>query len=73
MYKRQISSLGAWTIGVGFLIGLGTIVHCIVAGEKAPKNPWGGKTLEWEAESPPIHENFATTPTVTAGPYEYGN
>jgi len=69
---NQISSIGAWTIGVGFLIALGTIVHCIKFGEKAPKNPWGGKTLEWEAESPPIHENFATTPVVTAGPYEYG-
>ena len=40
-------------------------------GEKAGDNPWGGKTLEWTTASPPPHENFLVTPTVTAGPYEY--
>ncbi|MGH1468615.1 MAG: cytochrome c oxidase subunit I [Bdellovibrionales bacterium] len=69
---NQISSIGSWTIGVGFLIGLAVIVQSILKGEKAPKNPWGGKTLEWEADSPPIHENFEKQPVVTAGPYEYG-
>lgn len=69
---NSISSVGAWTIGVGFLISLFVIVQCVRKGEKAPKNPWGSKTLEWEAESPPIHENFAKQPVVTAGPYEYG-
>ncbi len=69
---NQISSIGSWTIGVGFLIGHAVIVQSILKGEKAPKNPWGGKTLEWEADSPPIHENFEKQPVVTAGPYEYG-
>lgn len=69
---NQISSIGSWTIGIGFLIALAVIVQCIWNGEKAPKNPWGGKTLEWETDSPPIHENFENTPVVTAGPYEYG-
>lgn len=68
---NQISSVGAWTIGVGFLIGLGVIVHSVLKGEKAPDNPWGAKTLEWQTSSPPPHENFINDPVVTAGPYEY--
>ena len=43
----------------------------LVAGQKASANPWGSKTLEWQAPSPPPHDNFPITPTVTAGPYEY--
>jgi len=70
---NQISSFGAWTIGLGFLVAFGVIVHGLLKGEKAPDNPWGGKTLEWtHAASPPIHENFETDPVVEAGPYEYG-
>ena len=68
---NKISSIGAWTIGVGFLIGLGVILHGIVRGQKAGPNPWGSKTLEWQTSSPPPHENFFTQPVVTAGPYEY--
>lgn len=68
---NRISSLGAWTIGIGFLIGLYVIVNGLLKGEKAPDNPWGGKTLEWQTSSPPPHENFIEQPIVTAGPYEY--
>ncbi len=68
---NQISSIGAFTIGIGFLIALVTIIHGIFKGEKAPDNPWGAKTLEWQTSSPPPHENFLTEPVVTAGPYEY--
>jgi len=68
---NQISSIGAWTIGTGFLLAFYTIVQAIRKGPKAPVNPWGSKTLEWTAPSPPPHENFEHTPVVTAGPYEY--
>ena len=68
---NKISSIGAWTIGVGFLVGLGVILHAIKRGKIAGPNPWGAKTLEWTAPSPPPHENFHVQPVVTAGPYEY--
>lgn len=68
---NRISSIGAWTIGVGFLIALGVIVYAMKKGEKASDNPWGAKTLEWQTSSPPPHENFINDPVVTAGPYEY--
>jgi len=38
-------------------------------GKKAPANPWGSNTLEWQSASPPPHDNFPTTPVVT-DPYD---
>ena len=68
---NRVSTFGSYMIGTGFLIGLVVIIHGLLKGEKAGDNPWGGKTLEWTTASPPPHENFLVTPTVTAGPYEY--
>ncbi len=68
---NRMSTVGSWLIAVGFLIGLFVIIQGLISGEKAPRNPWGGKTLEWETESPPVVHNFDKEPIVTAGPYEY--
>ncbi|HUE77022.1 MAG TPA: cbb3-type cytochrome c oxidase subunit I [Longimicrobiales bacterium] len=42
-------------------------------GRRAPANPWRANSLEWAAPSPPPHGNFARTPTVYRGPYEYSS
>ena len=68
---NRISTIGAYTIGTGFLIALAVILHGIFKGEKAPDNPWDARTLEWTTPSPPPHDNFAVEPIITAGPYEY--
>ncbi len=68
---NQISSSGSYLIATGFVIAAITIIHALLKGKKATSNPWGAKTLEWQTASPPPHENFLTTPVVTAGPYEY--
>jgi len=68
---NTISTVGSWLIGLGFLVGLFVILHGLFFGEKAPANPWGAKTLEWQTASPPPHTNFDVDPVVTAGPYEY--
>ncbi len=69
---NKISTVGSWMIGIGFLIGLATIVQSLLNGKPAPANPWGAKTLEWtDAASPPTFHNFDNEPVVTAGPYEY--
>ncbi len=43
----------------------------LLKGPKASDNPWQANTLEWATSSPPPHGNFAHTPTVYHGPYEY--
>ncbi|HVN38084.1 MAG TPA: cbb3-type cytochrome c oxidase subunit I [Myxococcota bacterium] len=47
------------------------LAKSLIAGKKAPKNPWRANTLEWTAESPPPHGNWAELPRVYRGPYEY--
>lgn len=68
---NAISTMGSWLIGAGFFISLYVIISGIRSGEKAPANPWGAKTLEWQTPSPPPHNNFDYEPVITAGPYEY--
>jgi len=70
-HLNRISTIGAYMIGIGFVVALIAVIHALIAGKKASQNPWGGKTLEWTTASPPPHENFLKTPIVTAGPYEY--
>ena len=67
---NQISTMGSWLISAGFLLVLIAIIHSLLKGKKAPDNPWEARTLEWQTQSPPIHENFSKQPEVTRGPYE---
>jgi cytochrome c oxidase subunit 1 len=43
----------------------------LLAGRRAPANPWHANTLEWSTASPPPHHNFDAIPVVHHGPYEY--
>jgi len=70
-FLHQLSSVGALLLLVGFLIHLFVFVQSLLAGEKAPPNPWGGLTLEWECESPPIEHNFHKEPLLKHGPYDF--
>ncbi len=66
-----ISTVGSWLLLIGFLIHLFNFLFSLVAGPKAPPNPWGGLSLEWETESPPTAHNFHHEPLVTHGPYDF--
>ncbi|MGP1347379.1 MAG: cytochrome c oxidase subunit I [Phycisphaerales bacterium] len=70
-WMHQISTFGSWILGLGFLIHLLVFVHSLVAGRKAPPNPYGGLTLEWYADAPPVEHNFPREPVLTHGPYDY--
>ncbi|MGC4093652.1 MAG: cytochrome c oxidase subunit I [Polyangiaceae bacterium] len=67
---HQLSTLGAYILGIGFLITAVSLARSIKHGKKAPANPWGSRTLEWLTTSPPPYYNFHTPPEVTHGPYE---
>ncbi len=66
MYQiyHVISTLGAYFMALGFLITAVYLIHSLFRGAKAPANPWGGRSLEWQCTSPPPHDNFAVTPRV---------
>lgn len=67
---HQLSTIGAMMLGCGLLVAGLTLLHSIFYGKKAPLNPWGGATLEWECQTPPPHDNFSTPPTV-GNPYDF--
>ena len=67
-----VSSLGAYTIGIGMLVLLWAVVSSWRRGVVAPANPWGSKTLEWTVPNPVPLENFKVLPVVIADPYGYG-
>jgi cytochrome c oxidase subunit 1 len=58
-------------LGVGFLLMLVYLLHSLFAGKKAPANPWGGLSMEWETPSPPPTHNFTYDPVLKHGPYDF--
>ena len=71
---HQVSTFGSYLLGLGFFVVLGNWIHSLVAGQKAPNNPWHATTLEWtDTDTPPIEHNFHKQPVYQHEPYEYGN
>jgi len=67
---HQLSTLGAYMLGLGFLMTAVYLIQSLRKKADAPANPWGSRTLEWTISSPPPYYNFHTPPTVTRGPYD---
>ncbi len=61
---HMLSTLGSYLMAVGFFWTAYYLLHSVFKGERAPANPWGGRSLEWQCSSPPPHDNFAKAPTV---------
>ena len=59
-----VSSIGAFTIGLGTLVFVYNLWRTRRHGEPAGPDPWGGATLEWSIPSPPPPHNFDAIPTV---------
>jgi cytochrome c oxidase subunit 1 len=59
-----ISTIGSTVMAVGFVLCALYLLYSIIAGRKAPANPWGGRSLEWQCASPPPWDNFTEQPTV---------
>lgn len=68
---NQLSTIGSMLLGLGFSVVAVYLWRAMKSGVPASGNPWEAKTLEWQSSSPPPHENFLETPTVTEWPYEY--
>jgi cytochrome c oxidase subunit 1 len=68
-----MSTAGASILAVGYLLPFSYLLYSLYRGPLAGPNPWGATGLEWQTTSPPPPENFAVTPVVTCGPYEYSS
>ncbi len=68
---HQLSTIGSYVLGVGFLIIAYYLVASLINGKKATSNPYGARTLDWMTSSPPAHHNFTYTPVVNNGPYDF--
>jgi cytochrome c oxidase subunit 1 len=69
---HALSTYGSYILAVGLFIVLGYAIHSLIAGKKAAQNPWGAATLEWtNVAAIPDPHNFAHTPLVTRGPYDF--
>lgn len=68
---HQISTIGSFILGLGFVMVFYYLVKSLFSGEKATANPWGSRALEWQINTrPPLH-NFHHTPVIINGPYDY--
>lgn len=68
---HQISTIGSYILGFGFVLVFYYLVKSLFTGEKASANPWGSRALEWQVASPPSLHNFHHTPVIVNGPYDY--
>lgn len=65
------ATVGSWVLVTGIIIMFTNLFIAMRRGKKAPANPWGGMTLEWQIPSPPPLLNFEKMPTIKYGPYDY--
>ena len=68
---HQLSTYGAFILGLAFLLMFLYLVHSLLRGRRAGRNPWGALTMEWETTSPPHPHNFETDMKLQHGPYDY--
>jgi len=66
-----LSTAGASLLAVGYFVPAIYLIWSMRYGRRAEANPWNLPGLEWRIQSPPLTENFTSTPIVTWGAYEF--
>src|SRR5207249_8642601 len=66
-----LSSGGAAILGLAMLVTAGYLLHALLFGPRAGKDPWRSRSFEWLAGTPPLAHNFEETPVIDRGPYDY--
>jgi cytochrome c oxidase subunit 1 len=69
-FYQILSTVGGYLFVGGLLLAAFTLLRSLAVGKKAPANPWGAATLEWQCDSPPPHEN-AAAPAVVGDCYDF--
>jgi cytochrome c oxidase subunit 1 len=71
-HLHLISSIGAYIFVGGMVMVAVYLIYALFNGRRAPANPWGGATLEWQTSSPPPYDNFKRPPEV-GDPYDFSH
>ncbi|MEI8019314.1 MAG: cytochrome c oxidase subunit I [Schlesneria sp.] len=66
---HQLSTIGAFLLGASLCVVALTLIYSLYRGRKAPANPWGAASVEWQTTSPPPLHNFEADP-VPGNPYD---
>ena len=61
---HQLSTIGAFVLGISIFVSVIYLFASFWNGKKAPRNPWGGSSLEWQAPTPPPLYNFEKPPVL---------
>ncbi|HVA82094.1 MAG TPA: cbb3-type cytochrome c oxidase subunit I, partial [Candidatus Binataceae bacterium] len=69
-HLNQFETVCAFILGISFLVMYVNLIKSTMNGEKAPADPWDGRSLEWSIASAPPAYNFAHVPEVR-GRYAY--
>lgn len=68
-----LSTIGSYINGFGYTLAFVNLMFAAAFSKKlAGNNPYNSLSLEWQTQSPPVHENFEETPIVTDWTYGYG-
>lgn len=67
-----VSTAFAFLNGLGYVMVLVNLGYSACRGKQAGDNPWDALGLEWQTQSPPIHDNFEKIPVITDWSYSYG-
>ncbi len=78
-YPTPLQGLNDWVSASAFVLGLSMLLFLynlvysqLFAHVRAPANPWGSKSLEFQLPSPvPVHD-FDRIPVIVGDPYGYG-
>ncbi|WP_321474542.1 cytochrome c oxidase subunit I [uncultured Paludibaculum sp.] len=65
------STIGSWILAAGLFLTGAYLLASLRQPKRMVANPWGGRTLEWETDSPPTTHNFEGQPVLQHGPYDY--
>src|SRR6185503_17041649 len=61
---HQLSTIGAFVLGISMFVTVVSLVISFKTGKRAPRNPWGGTSLEWQCPTPPTLYNFEKPPVI---------
>lgn len=67
---HQISTGGAFVLGLGILMAYGVLVYAAKYGKRCGSNPFRAASMEWQSSSPPDFHNFIHKP-IMHDPYDF--